>query len=933
MSVIGSIGSVEERLEAERALLAARSITILARTDGDRLAWWRSVGVDPDLAASWAFVPLDPSFPVTEVVRSGDALFYETSADLLADHPRLATLPRPGGSATAFAPIRTGDVTVGVWVAHIAEPFAFTETRRNLIRALAADWAPHLADRASIATVTTIDDLMPEDIDTEAMLRALVGSAFDRLVGAVAVTSVDDRFLAVNEAACDLLGRSKDELKQLSFRDISHPDDGQADDRARAAVLGGADTVTVRKRFIRPDGTSVTVDVNLARLLSPTGRWMATLVQYTPVLPVDIVERTAEAVFDALPVGVAVFDLDQRFIAVNATLCAINGTTAEAHLGRTVSQVLPEPLGSDLSSILSDIVVTGEPVLDVLRSGTPAGEGPVMHTLCSWVPVRDPDGRIVATAALVVDRTAEHFATEAEQRRSATVNALVGSMPIPVTLLDRHGRYVHVNEATRQLAGVDPIDHLGRTVDEVYGPDIAAVVRELTADPPSVRWTMLDEAGGRQRHFRVTGFPVTDYGHGFAVLDRTDVTNARTRAEALAEIAGRLASTDRTADVAAAVEDVTARVLDAGVVITALFEQGHCRLLSVSGLPRATVDKWEHFPVDVDVPITRPHRTGRTDAWPDTAALRAAFPHAADDFTTAGVAAMVVLPLVVDDELIGSLGITWPRPCTIDDDEMQWLETLASILGQTLDRARRAERDRHAATVLQRSLLPDRLEPPPWLQAAACYRAAGDDSVGGDLYDLVPLPGGDVAVIVADVCGRGVEAAAGTAAVRHTLRAALLSGSGAADALAQVDVALRHVGSDELALATAVVAVVSPPTSTATGTDVSAVRVTTAGHPPVLVRHVDRSVSSIGGSSMLLGLDPTTALRPTLATSLRRGDVLVAYTDGLTDTPHPRLTDADVAVLTAEGPADPESVVAWLLGCSHADTPGDDTALIAVALR
>ena len=134
----------------------------------------------------------------------------------------------------------------------------------------------------------TAEHPSPEDTDTEAMLRTLVGSAFDSLVGAVAVTSVDDRFLAVNDAACRLLGRSNDELKQLSFRDISHPDDGEADDRARAALVDGADTVTVRKRFVRPDGTNVTVDVNLARMPSPTGRWLATLVQYTPVLPVDI---------------------------------------------------------------------------------------------------------------------------------------------------------------------------------------------------------------------------------------------------------------------------------------------------------------------------------------------------------------------------------------------------------------------------------------------------------------------------------------------------------------------------------------------------------------------------------------------------------------------------------------------------------------------
>src|SRR5213079_3387143 len=76
---------------------------------------------------------------------------------------------------------------------------------------------------------------------------------------------------------------------------------------------------------------------------------------------------------------------------------------------------------------------------------------------------------------------------------------------------------------------------------------------------------------------------------------------------------------------------------------------------------------------------------------------------------------------------------------------------------------------------LQRSLLPPDLPRIPGVQLAARYRAAGEGiELGGDFYDCFATGGGDWAVVIGDVCGKGAEAAAITALARYTLRASVL---------------------------------------------------------------------------------------------------------------------------------------------------------------
>ncbi|MGY1743063.1 MULTISPECIES: SpoIIE family protein phosphatase [unclassified Blastococcus] len=138
-------------------------------------------------------------------------------------------------------------------------------------------------------------------------------------------------------------------------------------------------------------------------------------------------------------------------------------------------------------------------------------------------------------------------------------------------------------------------------------------------------------------------------------------------------------------------------------------------------------------------------------------------------------------------------------------------------------RVRVAQENRMAAA-LQRTLLLDELPKVPGVDLAARYLPSADDVVGGDWYDLVPLPSGRVSLVLGDVAGHGLSAAAVTAQLRHALRATLLRDLGPGAALGELNRLLTALLPGEMA--TVVVAELDP----ATGE----VAVASAGHLPVL---------------------------------------------------------------------------------------------------
>src|SRR5438093_10597621 len=115
------------------------------------------------------------------------------------------------------------------------------------------------------------------------------------------------------------------------------------------------------------------------------------------------------------PVGLAFVDRDLRYVRINDSMAALNAASPEAHLGKTVREMLPE-LAEVVEPLHRRVIETGEPVLDVEFSGESADRSGVRgHWLSSYYPVRSAEGSIVGVGVVVID-ISEQKRTEDELR-------------------------------------------------------------------------------------------------------------------------------------------------------------------------------------------------------------------------------------------------------------------------------------------------------------------------------------------------------------------------------------------------------------------------------------------------------------------------------------------------------------------------------------
>jgi serine phosphatase RsbU (regulator of sigma subunit) len=261
---------------------------------------------------------------------------------------------------------------------------------------------------------------------------------------------------------------------------------------------------------------------------------------------------------------------------------------------------------------------------------------------------------------------------------------------------------------------------------------------------------------------------------------------------------------------------------------------------------------------------------------------------------------------------------------------------LVAVRGAYQDVALAATRDRLAETEqesiernrlalqLQHAIMPPAKGPidMPGLRVAVRYRPAEKEHlVGGDWYDAVALPGGEILLCVGDVAGHGIDAATGMVSLRNALRGLAATGAGPAQLLTWLNLVAYHL--TDHVTATAVAAVYDPATRK--------LRWARAGHLPPIVRHRDGETTTlplIRGS--LLG-----AVRDVVyqeeEVQLGDGDILLIYTDGLIERRDAPVQDSVARLVTlVEGHGGGlEHQLDRLLTYSTADTD-DDTCVVGI---
>lgn len=237
-----------------------------------------------------------------------------------------------------------------------------------------------------------------------------------------------------------------------------------------------------------------------------------------------------------------------------------------------------------------------------------------------------------------------------------------------------------------------------------------------------------------------------------------------------------------------------------------------------------------------------------------------------------GVKSMAGVPLLVGESVLGVLHVGTLTPRKFTEDDVALLELAADRAARAID-AGRVHADTLAARALQRSLVPGRLPPVAGLDLAARYVPGHRLGVGGDWYDVFPLPDGRLAVVMADVMGHGLRAAVVMGRLRSKLRAYAVDDDDPAGVLQRLDRAVQHFEPGQMA--TVLYAVVDR--------GHGSLRISSAGHlaPAVKLPGEDARFLDVA-SDLLLGVEPGTRRR-SLEVELPPEASLCMFTDGLVE--------------------------------------------------
>lgn len=299
----------------------------------------------------------------------------------------------------------------------------------------------------------------------------------------------------------------------------------------------------------------------------------------------------------------------------------------------------------------------------------------------------------------------------------------------------------------------------------------------------------------------------------------------------------------------------------------AVVEEQRLHLLAQRGYSQRFLARFEGTPLHARLPVTDALTSGVPLFVESREQLRESYPGIMVGHTNS----WAFLPLIASNHPVGACILGFDDIHRFPDEERGVLTALGGLIGQALERARLYDAEFALARGLQDALLPHRLPTLPGLHVTGRYLPGtrGMD-IGGDWYDVIPT-GDEVALIVGDVEGHNVPAAAAMGQLRSAMRAFVAAGHRPSDVAAGTN--RLHMDLDPVLLASCCYAQLHPRSGI--------VRIVRAGHLPPLLRLPDgrTKILDVPGGP-LLGIDAT-ARFPESELRLAPGTVLALYTDGL----------------------------------------------------
>ncbi|MFJ8074292.1 SpoIIE family protein phosphatase [Streptomyces sp. NPDC096176] len=637
------------------------------------------------------------------------------------------------------------------------------------------------------------------------------------------------------------------------------------------------------------------------------------------------------------PVRVGHFDwnLDRGTVAGDEGLCAILGTDPAEFPGTVeamAARLEPED-AYGLWTVARQAAESDRPVSRRMRLQGPDGRPHLLEV--SGRRARPPGGDTdTHLTGFLVDLGAGPVVPEAADR-----------LPHGVCTVDRLGRITYVNRHAETMLGHPRGELAGRVLWDAL-PWFSQAAQEdhyraaLLSDEP-VHFTVRRS----EEWMSISIFPGHD---GLTITLSPGERPAYAPGSVLASGAGLGSPADRAValyrPVALAIaltEAVTARQVSA-VVTEELLPAFGGRQLAIyllsnrqlylsweTGFPRGFLSRFDGVGLDARLPGVETLTTGRPLFFESMQHLADAYPGIPLD---AHVGARAFLPLIASGRPVGTCILGFDQPRGFSPEERTVLTALAGLIAQALQRAQRYDSEAALARGLQDALLPHRLPVVERLDTVGRYLPGTQGmEVGGDWYDVVET-GSGLALVVGDVQGHGVAAAATMGQLRSAVRAFALSRHDPQEVMTGTNRLLIDLDPGQFASCCYIE--LDPVTGVG-----QAVR---AGHLQPLLRHPDGTtdVCDLAGG-IVLGVDAD-ATYPVTEMCLEQGAVLALFTDGLVERPGididlgiewlrttladlgaARLSDtADRLINEARRSADRPDDIALLLAARSSETTG-----------
>ncbi|QHC14260.1 SpoIIE family protein phosphatase [Streptomyces sp. GF20] len=390
-----------------------------------------------------------------------------------------------------------------------------------------------------------------------------------------------------------------------------------------------------------------------------------------------------------------------------------------------------------------------------------------------------------------------------------------------------------------------------------------------------------------------------------------------------------LAGARTLADVIEVLEDPsTLERLGASDIALGLLEGGRVRLRA-TGPALGFIREAEHFRLDEAYPMAETIRTVTPRFIESRAEFERRYPAVTGHLRRSGISSAAYLPLVAQGRPIGALAVLYREDTRFGERARTLLIGLGSTIAQSVQRALFYEQEKDLAQGLQQAMLPRSIPAVPGARIAVRYRAAraGRD-VGGDWYDVIPLPGGHTGLVIGDVQGHDTHAAAVMGQLRIVLRAYAAEGHPPATVMARASAFLRELDTDRF------VTCLYADADLTTGV----LQIVRAGHLDPMVRAADGTCTRVpvpGGMPLGLSAEFGRLQYPVATVELDPGNTLILCTDGLVERPGDDLDDGfrTLARLVREGPADLDELADVL--CADVDRRDglDDVAILLMRRR